>query len=166
MFCCSCHQSANIARWRLFLPEKWRNASVLNTAGIMDPNLTLAHITHNTAVIQLHQCIAYPSTQWRTSGIKLPSAGSADTCITAALEISRIGQQYLRSNGGITNPQFSFCLFIAGRVILGMSIPHSSSNPILISSKQLILSTILLRCLRRLRYFFLHYLRSPDAGVV
>lgn len=27
----------------------------------MDPNLTLAHTTHNTAVILLHQGIAYPA---------------------------------------------------------------------------------------------------------
>ena len=37
-----------IMQWKLYLPPKWRDASVLNEDGIMDPNLTLAHITHNT----------------------------------------------------------------------------------------------------------------------
>lgn len=92
---------------------------MLNQDGIMDPNLTLAHITQNTAVIQLHQSIAYPCAQWLENGIKLPSAGSSETCLTAASEIGIISQQYLAQSTSITNPQFSFCLFIAGRVLLG-----------------------------------------------
>ncbi len=107
-----------LVKWRLFLPSKWRNASVLNQDGIMDPNLTLAHITHNTAVIQLHQCVAYPSPHWRACPVSLPSINSSETCITAACEIGTIAQQYLQLSPGITNPQFSFCLFIAGRVLL------------------------------------------------
>ncbi|EON65998.1 hypothetical protein W97_05241 [Coniosporium apollinis CBS 100218] len=113
-----------LVKWRLFLPPKWRNASVLNQDGIMDPNLTLAHITHNTAVIQLHQCVAYPSPQWRACPVSLPSANSAETCITAACEVSTIAQQFLHLSPGITSPQFSFCLFIAGRVLLA----HSAYN--------------------------------------
>lgn len=108
-----------LVKWRLFLPPKWHNASVLNQDGIMDPNLTLAHITHNTAVIQLHQCVAYPSTQWPTCPVNLPSASSAETCTVAACEIGTIAQQFLQQSGGITNPQLSFCLFVAGRVLLG-----------------------------------------------
>lgn len=107
------------SRWRIFLPPKWHNASVLNQDGIMDPNLTLAHILHNTAVVQLHQCVAFPSAQWRTCPVSLPSASSAETCVSAACEISTIAQQFLQQSAGITNPQLSFCLFIAGRVLLG-----------------------------------------------
>ena len=58
-----------VTRWQLFLPPKWRNAPVLNEQGIVDQNLTLVHITHNTAVIQLHQCIAYLSAQMALAGL-------------------------------------------------------------------------------------------------
>ncbi|GAB7354321.1 hypothetical protein MBLNU459_g4837t1 [Dothideomycetes sp. NU459] len=110
-----------LVKWRVFLPKRWGNASVLNEQGVMDPNLTLAHITHNTAVIQLHQFMAYPSSQLRTCPIALPSASSSETCITAATEISNIARQYLSMSAGITNPQFAFCLFVAGRVLLANS---------------------------------------------
>jgi hypothetical protein len=61
---------------------------------IVDQNLTLMHITHNIAVSQLRQCIAYPSAQWRWRNcpIALPSASSIETCITAACQISTITQ--------------------------------------------------------------------------
>lgn len=88
----------------------------------MDPNLTLAHITNNTAVIQLHQVIAYPNDRLKACPISLPSASSSETCITAAAEISTIAQQYLSMSAGITNSQFPFYLFIAARVLLTHSI--------------------------------------------
>lgn len=128
-----------LIKWRLFLPPQWRNASVLNQDGIMDPNLTLAHITHNTAVIQLHQCIAYPAPQWRASSIALPSTSSADTCLSAAAEISTIADMFLRQSMGVTNPQFSFCLFIAGRVLLA----HSTYNSTLLHPAFTTISTSL-----------------------
>ncbi|KAF3914832.1 hypothetical protein ABW20_dc0103781 [Dactylellina cionopaga] len=131
-----------LVKWRLFLPPKWRNASVLNQDGIMDPNLTLAHITHNTAVIQLHQFVAYPSAYWRACPVSLPSQASSETCIAAACEISTIAQQYLQLSPGITNPQFSFCLFIAGRVLLAHSRYngtelHRTFNDITLSLKKI-----------------------------
>ncbi|KAF9886850.1 hypothetical protein FE257_010973 [Aspergillus nanangensis] len=109
-----------LVQWKLFLPTKWREASVLNQDGVMDPNLTLAHITHNTAMILLHQSIAYPPTHWKKQNcaVRLPSALSADTCIEAAAEIATTGQQFLQYSSILTNPQFSFCLFIAGRMLL------------------------------------------------
>jgi hypothetical protein len=113
----------------LYLPSKWREASVLNSDGVMDPNLTLAHITHNTAVILLHQGIAYPPAHWQACPIRLPSASSAETCLEAASEIATIGHQFLTFSPIFTNPQFSFCLFIAGRMLLahakynGVSLP-------------------------------------------
>jgi hypothetical protein len=84
----------------------------------MDSNLTLAHITHNTAVILLHQAIAYPPHHWRSCPVKLPSSSSAETCIEAATEIAELGQQFLLYARMLTNPQFAFCLFIAGRMLL------------------------------------------------
>ncbi|KAL6234652.1 hypothetical protein BDW75DRAFT_240870 [Aspergillus navahoensis] len=118
-----------LIQWKLYLPTKWREASVLNSDGVMDPNLTLAHITHNTAVILLHQGIAYPPAHWQTCPIRLPSASSAETCLEAASEIATIGHQFLTFSPIFTNPQFSFCLFIAGRMLLahakynGVSLP-------------------------------------------
>ncbi|KAL1642579.1 hypothetical protein SLS58_005348 [Diplodia intermedia] len=106
----------------------------------MDPNLTLAHITHNAAVIQLHQAIAYPVKQWHHYSATLPSSTSAGTCLTAAKEIIMIAKEFLRASDGITNPQFSFCLFIAGRVLLDRlekahaslrAGSHDVSNPVL-----------------------------------
>jgi hypothetical protein len=92
----------------------------------MDPNLTLAHITHNTAVILLHQAIAYPPRHWQSCPVRLPSSSSAETCMEAASEISKIGHQFLRCSSIITNPQFSFCLFIAGRMLLTHSDYHKA----------------------------------------
>lgn len=114
-----------LVKWRLFLPPQWRNASVLNQDRIMDPNLTLAHMTHNTAVIQLHQCIAYPAPQLRACPVAIPSTTSSDTCVAAATEIGTIAEQFLRQSPGITSPQFSFCLFIAGRVLLAHATYHT-----------------------------------------
>ncbi|KAL0253010.1 hypothetical protein SLS55_010681 [Diplodia seriata] len=114
-----------LVRWRLFLPPKWRTACALNEDGNMDPNLTLAHITHNAAVIQLHQAIAYPVKQWHHYSATLPSSTSAGTCLTAAKEIVMIAKEFLRASDGITNPQFSFCLFIAGRVLLAHSVHYT-----------------------------------------
>jgi hypothetical protein len=110
----------------LSLPEKWREASVLNQDGIMDPNLTLAHIMQNTAVIQLHQCVAFPPAALRACRVALPSTSSAETCISAAYEIGTIAQQFLQQSSGITHPQLGFCLFIAGRVLLAHATHHGT----------------------------------------
>jgi hypothetical protein len=106
-------------RWRLFLPTKWADASAPDRRGKMDPNLALAHITHNTAVIQLHQSIAYPSPGWKALPVSLPTIESGQTCVDAATKISSIARKFLDDSSGIINPQFSFCLFIAGRALLG-----------------------------------------------
>lgn len=103
---------------------------MLNCDGVMDPNLTLAHITHNTAVILLHQGIAWPPAHWQLCPVRLPSASSAETCLEAASEIATIGQQFLSFSPIFTNPQFSFCLFIAGRMLLA----HARYNNVPIPS--------------------------------
>ncbi|RFU81205.1 zn2 cys6 dna-binding [Trichoderma arundinaceum] len=113
-----------LVQWKVFLPERWREACVLND-GIMDPNLTLAHITHNTAVVLLHQGIAYPSTEWQATTIRLPSASSAETCLAAATEVAIIADKFLQCSPILTNPQFAFCLFICGRMLLAHAIHYS-----------------------------------------
>ena len=100
---------------------------MLNQDGIMDPNLTLAHITQNTAVIQLHQCVAFPPAALRACRVALPSTSSAETCVSAAYEIGTIAQQFLQQSSGITHPQLGFCLFIAGRVLLAHAMHHGTT---------------------------------------
>ncbi|KAH8819895.1 fungal-specific transcription factor domain-containing protein [Xylogone sp. PMI_703] len=110
-----------LVHWKMFLPGKWRdtNISRQSTRVIMDPNLTLAHITHNASMILLHQLIAYPPVHWDWA-TRLPSRCSADTCETAAMETASITEKYLGSPTGskIVNSQFTFCVFIAARVLL------------------------------------------------
>jgi sulfite reductase beta subunit-like hemoprotein len=85
----------------------------------MDPNLTLAHVTHNTSMILLHQHIAYPAAQL-SNIVRLPSACSAETCQLAAIETSSIAQKFLTySESEIVVAQFPFCAFVAARVLLG-----------------------------------------------
>jgi hypothetical protein len=111
------------------LPEQWREACALNADGILDPNLTLAHITHNTAVGLLHQGIAYPSPQWQASPIRLPSASSAETCLAAAIEVAIIAHNYLEDSTSLTNPQFAFCLFISGRMLFAHALHYNIPLP-------------------------------------
>ncbi|KAJ0114020.1 hypothetical protein J7T55_007854 [Diaporthe amygdali] len=123
-----------LVQWKIFLPERWREACALNEDGNMDPNLTLAHITHNVAVILLHQGIAYPSAKWQsvlpTIGVRLPSASSAETCLLAATEVVTIVERFLRDNPvTLTNPQFAFCLFICGRMLLAHTAYYSIPLP-------------------------------------
>ncbi|RFU26847.1 hypothetical protein B7463_g9503, partial [Scytalidium lignicola] len=107
-----------LIQWKIFLPEQWREACAVNADGMLDPNLTLAHITHNTAVGLLHQGIAYPSPAWQASPIRLPSLSSAETCMAAATEVTIIAEKYLQDSTSPTNAQFAFCLFISGRILL------------------------------------------------
>lgn len=90
--------------------------------GIMDPNMTAANATHNVSMILLHQKIAYPGPE--LSGIKLPSACSAETCLTAAIENANISSQFLDQSAGdvLVTPQLGFCLFISASVLLSESI--------------------------------------------
>ncbi|KKY35460.1 putative c6 transcription [Diaporthe ampelina] len=123
-----------LVQWKIFLPERWREACALNEDGNMDPNLTLAHITHNIAVVLLHQGIAYPSAEWQsvlpTIGVRLPSASSAETCLIAATEVVTIVERFLRDNPAtLTNPQFAFCLFICGRMLLAHAAYYSIALP-------------------------------------
>ena len=85
----------------------------------MDPNLTLAHILHNTSMILLHQHIAYaPGALSRA--VNLPSACSAETCRLAAIEVASIGSKYLRyTKEMFVGTEFVFCAFVSAKVLLG-----------------------------------------------
>lgn len=112
-----------LVHWRMFLPQKWKNIAPPSTPSgeqlRIDPNLTLAHVTHNTSTILLHQTIAYPPAHWSFKR-RLPSGWSADTCCLAGAEIATITLKYLEVTPATlpVTSQFTFCVFIAARVML------------------------------------------------
>ena len=112
----------------MFLPQKWKDSNISRQPALinMDPNLTLAHVTHNTSMIVLHQRIAYPQAEWADL-VKLPSFCSAETCQVAAVETANITQKYLKYTRatGPVNSQFAFCVFVSARVLLGKKPPLS-----------------------------------------
>lgn len=109
--------------WKLFLPQKWKDSNISRqpTVITMDPNMTLAHITHNTSMILLHQRVAYPPPELLEIA-KLPTLSSAETCEAAASETANITQKYLNNAlpRRIVDSQFAFCVYVAARVLLGM----------------------------------------------
>jgi hypothetical protein len=118
-----------LVHWKMLLPHKWNADSYLRSTGpradgstpfLMDPNLTLAHITHNATMILLHQPIAFPAANLAPFQARLPSACSAETCLAAATEIATITTKYLDNTASIlpVAHQFAFCVYIAARVLL------------------------------------------------
>lgn len=107
--------------WKMFLPRRWKDSNISKEPAFvhMDPNLTLAHITHNTSMILLHQSIAYPRAIILEK-VKLASTASAETCQLAASETANIVQKYLQYTPfvGLVNHQFSFCTYLSARVML------------------------------------------------
>lgn len=105
----------------MFLPQQWKDSGVSRKAflGVMDPNMTVAHATHNASMILLHQRIAYPELDLRS--IKLPSSYSAETCQHAAIETANITWKYLETTSKLfpVSPQLAFSAFISARVLLG-----------------------------------------------
>jgi hypothetical protein len=84
----------------------------------MDPNLTLAHITHNTSMIMLHHPIAFPPQEW-SNYVALPRDCSAQTCELAAIETSNIVQKFLAHTPiPFVNTQFAFCTYVAAKALL------------------------------------------------
>ncbi|KAI9036449.1 Zn(II)2Cys6 transcription factor [Aspergillus affinis] len=117
-----------LVHWKMLLPQKWAINVTQQTSSRMDPNLTLAHLTHNASMILLHQPIAFPLPSWPFKN-RLPSLCSVDTCQTAAIEVASITNQYLKNsaeNSPLSN-QFAFCVFIAGRALL-LSWQHSPAG--------------------------------------
>ncbi|OBT42713.1 hypothetical protein VE00_07259 [Pseudogymnoascus sp. WSF 3629] len=110
-----------LVSWKMFLPQKWKDSNISRqpTVVTMDPNLTLAHITHNTSMILLHQRIAYPPLEW-LEVVKLPTLSSAETCEAAASETANITQKYMDNSPAqaVVDNQFAFCVFVSARVLL------------------------------------------------
>lgn len=107
--------------WKIFLPPRWKDSNISLDKSLveMDPNMTLAHMTHNTSMILLHYPIASPPAEW-TNLVQIPSACSAETCQVAAVETAHIAEKFLRHTQiPFVNPQFSFCVFVAGKALLG-----------------------------------------------
>ncbi|KAG9190092.1 hypothetical protein G6011_08180 [Alternaria panax] len=109
-----------LVHWKMLLPQKWKaNPNLTRHVPLMDPNLTIAHVTHNSSMILLHQLIAYPPPHWGFRS-RLPSTCSVEACYTAGVEIATITEKYL-SKSSPTSPvgcQYGFCLFVAARVLL------------------------------------------------
>lgn len=108
--------------WKMFLPRRWKDSNISKEPAFIhfDPNLTLAHITHNTSMILLHQSIAYPHAS-DLDKLKLASNASVETCQLASSETANIAQKYLQYTPfvGLVAPQFVFCTFISARAMLG-----------------------------------------------
>lgn len=112
-----------LVHWRMFLPQKWKNNVPPSTPSgerlRIDPNLTLAHVTHNTSTILLHQVIAYPPPHWPFRK-RLPSGWSADTCCLAGAEIATITMKYLEVTPTVlpVTSSFAFCVYISARMMI------------------------------------------------
>ncbi|VUC34746.1 unnamed protein product [Clonostachys rosea] len=113
-----------LVHWKMFLPHQWKDSNISRQPDAinMDPNLTLAHVIHNTSMILLHQRIAYPDARW-PGDLRLPSSCSAETCQVAAVETTSITQKYLNHTDklGPVTDQYAFCIFISARALLSKS---------------------------------------------
>jgi hypothetical protein len=102
------------------MPPRWKDSNISADDRVvdMDPNLTLAHITHNTSMILLHHSIAYPAKGWNNY-VALPKECSAQTCEHAAVETSNIVEKFLtHTRIPFVNVQFAFCTFVAAKALL------------------------------------------------
>lgn len=109
-----------LVQWKLFLPSRWKDSNISEDRTVvnMDPNLTLAHITHNTSMILLHHPIAFPAKSWNDY-VALPKECSAQTCQLAAIETSNIVSKFLTHTPiPFVNVQFAFCAFVAAKALL------------------------------------------------
>ncbi|KAK9455909.1 hypothetical protein V1511DRAFT_499023 [Dipodascopsis uninucleata] len=93
--------------WKEKMPEQWRLHP--NRTSIMDHNLTLAHISHNTTIMLLHQFVTDNRILLVDSRGKLVDA-SQEVCIAAV--------SYLSVMDGPVSAQFVFCLFLIGKLLL------------------------------------------------
>ncbi|KAA8913054.1 hypothetical protein TRICI_003302 [Trichomonascus ciferrii] len=118
-----------LVNWKKSLPPIWRNRDkkFLDKFGqvIQDPNLSLAHVTHNASVILLHQQVAFPLGFSNSGFIPYSQNNSLKICVSAATEILNAAEDFMNYNPGVTNPQFSFCLFVSGRLLRA----HNASRP-------------------------------------
>lgn len=121
-----------LIHWKMFLPRRWKDSNISKEPAFIhfDPNLTLAHITHNTSMILLHQSIAYPHASILDK-LKLASNASVETCQLASSETANIAQKYLQYTPfvGLVAPQFVFCAFISARAMLVHAHFHNTEPP-------------------------------------
>ncbi|KAL5362696.1 fungal-specific transcription factor domain-containing protein [Aspergillus floccosus] len=117
-----------LVHWKMLLPKKWAVSVVQQASSRMDPNLTLAHVTHNASMILLHQPIAFPLPEWPFRS-RLPSICSIETCQTAAVEVASITNQYLKHSPAASplSSQFAFCVFVAARTLI-LSWNHNATQ--------------------------------------
>ncbi|KAF2007162.1 hypothetical protein P154DRAFT_592344 [Amniculicola lignicola CBS 123094] len=109
-----------LVHWKLFLPPRWKDSNISSDTEVvdMDPNLTLAHITHNTSLILLHHSIAYPPKGWNNY-VALPKECSVQTCEHAAVSTAYIVEKFLtHTRIDFVNVQFAFCTFVAAKALL------------------------------------------------
>ncbi|UNI13368.1 hypothetical protein JDV02_000118 [Purpureocillium takamizusanense] len=123
---------SRLLQWELCLTHRWRDVRVVN--GYIDPNLTLAHMTHNAAIIMLHRRLAHPPPQSKAWLSGLVSAASKEACVMAAMKIDKISRRYLAVSEGIAPHQFTFCLFVAGQVLLAQASYYAVRPPDEVSS--------------------------------
>ncbi|KAM3541613.1 hypothetical protein ARSEF1564_005473 [Beauveria bassiana] len=107
---------SRLLQWELCLTHRWREVRVVD--GYIDPNLTIAHMTHNAAIITLHSRLACPPRQARAWLSSLVSGASKEACVMAAMKIDRIARRFLEASSGIPPHQFVLCMYIAGKVLL------------------------------------------------
>ncbi|OAA69343.1 Transcription factor [Akanthomyces lecanii RCEF 1005] len=107
---------SRLLQWELCLTHRWREVRVID--GYIDPNLTIAHMTHNAAIISLHSRLAQPPRQARAWLSSLVSGASKEACVMASIKIDRIARRFLDASFGIPPHQFALCLYIAAKVLL------------------------------------------------
>ncbi|KAJ6785235.1 hypothetical protein PWT90_05113 [Aphanocladium album] len=107
---------SRLLQWELCLTHRWREVRVVD--GYIDPNLTIAHMTHNAAIITLHSRLAQPPRQARAWLSSLVSGASKEACVVAAIKIDRIARRFLDASSGIPPHQFALCIYIACNTLL------------------------------------------------
>ncbi|KAL3965532.1 hypothetical protein ACCO45_002536 [Purpureocillium lilacinum] len=119
---------SRLLQWELCLTHRWRDVRVVN--GYIDPNLTLAHMTHNAAIIMLHRRLAHPPPQSKAWLSGLVSAASKEACVMAAMKIDKISRRYLAVSEGIAPHQFTFAFLsqASASVLLRRSTPDEVSS--------------------------------------
>uniref|UniRef100_A0A060SY22 ARAD1A13310p n=1 Tax=Blastobotrys adeninivorans TaxID=409370 RepID=A0A060SY22_BLAAD len=114
-----------LVEWKASLPQKWK--SLRPTERGLDENLALAHVTHDTSVLLLHHNLAYPPPELVLLG---KWKQSEQICLSTAIEIATITNQFLSRVSIVVSPQFSFCAFIAGRTLLTNQLQGNTSRQV------------------------------------
>ncbi|XWX00266.1 hypothetical protein V2A60_008286 [Cordyceps javanica] len=115
---------SRLLQWELCLTHRWREVRVVD--GYIDPNLTIAHMTHNAAIITLHSRLAQPPRQARVWLSSLVSGASKEACVMAAIKIDRIARRFLEASSGIPPHQFALCIYIAAKILLNWNTTKTS----------------------------------------